>query len=51
MTLEQKVKKLDGLFQRAVEQMTGMRNWTNLIIIFYPVLFSRELTMLKFNNS
>lgn len=47
MGVEQKVKKLDGLFQRAVEQMTNEKLEKSDFHILSR-LIQQELTMLKF---
>lgn len=50
MMLEHKVKKLDGLFQRAVEQMTNEKLEKSDFHIL-PRLIQQELTILKFSDS
>jgi len=47
ITIDQKVKKLDGLFQRAVEQMTNEKLEKSDFHIISR-LIQQELTMLKF---
>jgi hypothetical protein len=49
LTLEQKVKKLDGLFQRAVEQMTNEKLEKSDFHILSR-LIQQELTMLRFHD-